>query len=250
MWATTCCPPRKFRTSFGQSIRHCVICASPRAHRTRIAEAGDSRTAVRHARVHRLPGGRQEAEDAEAPPAHDLQHDAGRIPGAVGAAGRLSDGGAELRGAALGLRQADRPRAKTAGGRKGGCAEGAIDTRPARRSAGPATRDSGARPAKRPGAAMYRAHLRLRSVATRLRCYCRSRCTGRPSTRTRHRRVLMSPLSSKLSWPSTVSKHLAVDRRGDLGGVGRVRLGRRLGPDLERGVGVEGVAFRVVLVCA
>ena len=58
-------------------------------------------------RLHRLPGGRQEVQIAQAPSAHAVQHDAGAIPGEMEPAGRLSDGGAELRRRPLATRQAD-----------------------------------------------------------------------------------------------------------------------------------------------
>ena len=59
--------------------------------------------------IHRLPGRRKEAENAEALSALPLQPDAGRISGEVGPARRLSDGRAELRRAAFGIREEDRP---------------------------------------------------------------------------------------------------------------------------------------------
>src|SRR5690606_6876436 len=58
---------------------------------------------------HRVPGGRQEIQVAQAAPAHAIQHDAGAIPGEMGPAARLSDGGPELRRGALQARQADGP---------------------------------------------------------------------------------------------------------------------------------------------
>jgi hypothetical protein len=51
---------------------------------------------VGRARLHRLPGGRQEIQIAQASSAHAIQHDAGAISRKMGAAGGLSDGGAEL----------------------------------------------------------------------------------------------------------------------------------------------------------
>ena len=47
--------------------------------------------------LHRLPRGREEAEDAEAASADQLRPEPGRVPGQVGPAARLSDGGAQLR---------------------------------------------------------------------------------------------------------------------------------------------------------
>ena len=46
--------------------------------------AGGADQKVGHARVPRLPGGRQEDEDAQAVSGHALQPDAGRVPAALG----------------------------------------------------------------------------------------------------------------------------------------------------------------------
>ncbi|KTT90006.1 hypothetical protein NS44R_14920, partial [Mammaliicoccus sciuri] len=54
--------------------------------------------------------GRQALQVAQAPSAHPVQHDPGAVSRQMGAAGRLSDGGAELRGGALSARQEDGPR--------------------------------------------------------------------------------------------------------------------------------------------
>src|SRR6185312_6775014 len=58
-----------------------------------------------------LSGRRQEAEDAEALSALTLRLVARPVSHEVGPSGRLSDGGVELCGAALGIRQEDRARA-------------------------------------------------------------------------------------------------------------------------------------------
>src|SRR5262249_36879635 len=58
----------------------------------------------------RLSGRREETQNVEAVFTLQLQHDAGRISGEMGLARRLSDGGAELRRATLGIREKDRPR--------------------------------------------------------------------------------------------------------------------------------------------
>ena len=58
---------------------------------------------------HRLPGGRQAAEDPQAEPAHGLWPDAGAVPRQVGPVSGVPDGRPELCGAALRLRQAHRP---------------------------------------------------------------------------------------------------------------------------------------------
>ena len=50
-------------------------------------EAGSSDPQIGHGRVHRLPGGRQEAENAQASPERDLRHDAGPVPGQMEPAG-------------------------------------------------------------------------------------------------------------------------------------------------------------------
>ena len=63
---------------------------------------------IDHARIHRLPGRRQEAEDAQALSALALRALAGGLSREMGPARRLSDGRAELRRAALGIRQEDR----------------------------------------------------------------------------------------------------------------------------------------------
>ena len=60
------------------------------------AHAGRPDQAIGHRRLHRLPGGREEAEDAEAASDDRLQHDPRGVPGEVGAEARLPDGGAEL----------------------------------------------------------------------------------------------------------------------------------------------------------
>ena len=77
--------------------------------------------ALDHARLHRLPGRRQEAQDAEAPPALGLRLESQRVPGKMGAARGLPHGGPELRQATLRIRQENRFGAK----------------KPARRSARP-----------------------------------------------------------------------------------------------------------------
>ena len=48
-------------------------------------------------RLHRLPGGRQKVEAAEAASSNRLRADAAGVPGEMGPAGDLSDGGTELR---------------------------------------------------------------------------------------------------------------------------------------------------------
>src|SRR3546814_6313484 len=63
---------------------------------------------VGHARVHHLTRRRQAAEDAEASSSHHLRHAARGVSGEVGPSRQLSDGGAELRAAAFGVRQEDR----------------------------------------------------------------------------------------------------------------------------------------------
>jgi hypothetical protein len=51
------------------------------------SEAGRSNPPIAHGRVHRLPGGRQEAENAQASPERDLRYDAGPVPGQMEPAG-------------------------------------------------------------------------------------------------------------------------------------------------------------------
>ncbi len=80
------------------------------------------------------PRGRQEVEDAEAAPADDVRHDPAGIPGEVGLARRLSDGGAELRGAAVRVREADRPRSEDGRGEKGRAQPGEESSRHLERS--------------------------------------------------------------------------------------------------------------------
>src|SRR5581483_5034718 len=74
------------------------------------AEAGGQSEEVGVPGLHRLPGGREEVQVAEAAPAHPLRPVAGRTPRQMGPAGRLSDGRAELRRRPLGARQEDGPR--------------------------------------------------------------------------------------------------------------------------------------------
>ncbi len=62
-----------------------------------------------------LPGGRQEAQDAEAASRVRLQHDAGSVPRALGIVGGLSDGRAELRPAAQQPGEVDRPGSEPSG---------------------------------------------------------------------------------------------------------------------------------------
>ena len=59
-----------------------------------------------------LPRGRPQGEDAQAVSGQPLQSDAGPVPAALGPSQDLPHGGAGLRGAALGLGQADRARPK------------------------------------------------------------------------------------------------------------------------------------------
>ena len=66
-----------------------------------------ARQEIRHARLHRLPGGRKEVQVFEAASAHPLQSLARGIPREVGPAARLPDGCTELRGRPLAARQAD-----------------------------------------------------------------------------------------------------------------------------------------------
>ena len=54
----------------------------------------------------------QQGEDAQAASGQPLQSDAGPVPAALGASQDLPHGGTGLRGAALGVGQADRPRPK------------------------------------------------------------------------------------------------------------------------------------------
>src|SRR5580704_10359927 len=54
--------------------------------------------------------GRQALQIAEAASAHPVQHDAGAIPRQMEPAGRLPDGGAELRGGAFATGQENGPR--------------------------------------------------------------------------------------------------------------------------------------------
>ena len=60
-------------------------------------------------RPHRLPGGREEAEDAQAVSAGQIWDDARAVPAEVGAAGRLSHGGIEPRQSSFKPREAERP---------------------------------------------------------------------------------------------------------------------------------------------
>ena len=53
----------------------------------RAAQAGCADQAFDQSRLHRLPGGRQEVQVAQAPSAHAVQHDAGAIPGEMEPAG-------------------------------------------------------------------------------------------------------------------------------------------------------------------
>ena len=64
---------------------------------------------VRHAGLHRLPRGREAAQDAEALPEYQLRHDARGLPAKMGIAARLPDGGGELFKATFRSRQAIRP---------------------------------------------------------------------------------------------------------------------------------------------
>ena len=59
-----------------------------------------------------LPRGRPEGEDAQAASGQPLPSDAGPVPAALGASQDLPHGGTGLRGAALGVGQADRARPK------------------------------------------------------------------------------------------------------------------------------------------
>jgi hypothetical protein len=58
--------------------------------------AGGFDPLVDQARLHRLPGGREEAEDAQAASDDPLSDDAGRISAEMGPQRRLSDGRAQL----------------------------------------------------------------------------------------------------------------------------------------------------------
>src|ERR1700722_15186508 len=72
------------------------------------AETGQARGFRQKVDDPRLPDmsrGRQAVQIAETPFADPIQHDAGAIPGQMGPSGRLSDGGAELRGGTLAARQ-------------------------------------------------------------------------------------------------------------------------------------------------
>ena len=73
----------------------------------RAAEAGDLREEIDHAGIHRLFGGREEVQVAQAASAHAVQYDAGAVSREMGPEQRLSDGRAELRRRALAIGQAD-----------------------------------------------------------------------------------------------------------------------------------------------
>jgi hypothetical protein len=67
-------------------VRHADGAGERRAGPDR-ADAGGADQEVDHRRLHRLPRGRQEAEDAEAAPDDRLRHDAGGVPRALGPEG-------------------------------------------------------------------------------------------------------------------------------------------------------------------
>src|SRR5208282_3506417 len=81
------------------------------------AQARGADQTLRHAGIRHLFGGRQEAEDAEAPSAHDVRYDARRIPREMGPPPRIPHGCTQLRGPAFGLCEEDRARPQTLGGR-------------------------------------------------------------------------------------------------------------------------------------
>src|SRR5207253_11069862 len=62
----------------------------------RAGEAGGVDQEIDLARLHRVSGGRQTLQVAEAASAHAIQHDAGAIPRQMGPAAGLSDGRSEL----------------------------------------------------------------------------------------------------------------------------------------------------------
>ena len=67
----------------------------------RARQTGGFREEVDDSRLSGVSRGRQALQVAEAASAHAIQHDAGAIPRQMGPSGRLSDGGAELRGGAF-----------------------------------------------------------------------------------------------------------------------------------------------------